>query len=161
MASLLSLAALALLAPPSAAPAAQGATYLVSIADVPAGHDELLDRFTIETWGLDILAICSIPPGWQIRAGRTAAPDGLIEGEATHGVTRLDRERLSDLANLALVRMWGPVQGGTRRTGAGDEIASFFGHAVLESAGGGARQVPLTLEQIRLTPAARCPEASF
>ena len=152
------LAALTLAGMPSAALAERNAIYLVSLADVPIRSDELVEQFTIETWGLDILAICSIPGGWQIRAGRTAAPDGLIEGEATHGVTRLDRDRLFELRNLALVRMWGTVQGGTRRLGPGEEIASFFGHAALTNSRGASRQLQLTLKNIRLERATGCPD---
>lgn len=157
MEMLRALLALALPGTLSAAPA-QPQTYLVSIADAPIRRDELVEQFTIETWDLDIVAICSIPQGWQIRAGQTAAPDGVIEGEATHGVTRLNGERFNDLRNLALVRMWGPIRGGVSRVGSGEEIASFFGHADIADAGGRIRQVPLTLENIQLTPATRCPE---
>jgi hypothetical protein len=160
MVLLRALAALALPGAPPAAAAEQATTYLVSIADARIAEGELLEQFTIETWAVDILAICSIPRGWLIRAGQTAAPDGIIEGEATHGVTRLGSERWSDLENLALVRMWGPVRGGSRRTGPGEDIASFFGHADVTDTQGRLRQIPLTLDNLRLTPASRCPDPS-
>ena len=150
---------LALLAISSAAIAEQPGTYLVSIAGASAGDNELVEQFTIETWGVEILAICHIPPGWRMRAGTSAAPDGIIQGEATHGVTRLDRKGFFRLRDLALVRISGPVQGGTRRLGSGSEIATFLGHVAIADSRGRHRQVRLTMDNIQLTPETRCPGA--
>ena len=132
-------------------------TYLVSLAGVAIGADERVERFQIDTWGIDILAICRIPPGWVIEGGRTAAADGVIRGKATHGITRLDRSAFAGLGGVALVRIDGPVRGGTQRTGAGSEIATFLGQVVVQGPSG--REIPLTLENIRLVPARGCPEA--
>jgi len=133
-------------------------TYLVSITSVPVETGDQVARFALDTWGIDILAICSIPAGWRIEAGRTAAPDGVIRGEATHGTTRLTGRRLAGLRNIALIRVDGAVRGGTQRTGSGDDIATFLGNMDIYDSRGAAREVPLTLRNVRLTPAQRCPQ---
>ena len=138
---------------------AQGSrTYLASIESLPVRPGDEVEQFTIDTWGIDILAICSIPAGWRIEAGRTAAPDGIIRGEATHGVTRLTGRHLGSLRNIALIRTWGAVRGGNRRTGSGDEIATFLGSMRIYDSRGRGREVPLRLRNIRLVPAVRCPQ---
>jgi len=146
-------AALALLATTSAF-AEPGRAYLASIAGIVLGADEYVDRFTIDTWGVDVLSVCRIPPGWRIRAGKDATPGGVIEGEASHGVTFLNRARLPALDGLALVRLDGPV-----RVGDGRVPATFSGHVEIGTYGVGERRrrVRLTDANIRLTPAARCP----
>jgi len=43
-------------------------------------------------------------------AGSSASPDGKVAGEASQGVTFLDRSRLGRLESLVLVSMFGEVQ---------------------------------------------------
>lgn len=149
--------AVAILAMPAQADADRSRTYLASITGVSVGPDELVERFRIDTWAVDILAVCHIPPGWLLRAGRSATPAGLIEGEATHGVTRLNATQFSRLSDLALVRVDGPLRGGTRRTGPGSVLATFLGQVEISDSRGHSRQLQLRLENIRLTPAGGCP----
>ena len=98
-------AALASGASGAPAAAAPGGLYLASIDGIRLDPNEFVDGFTIDTWGVEIVAICHLPPGWEIRAGRAASPDGVIAGEASHGVTFLNRARLVQLRDLALVRL--------------------------------------------------------
>jgi hypothetical protein len=132
-------------------------TYLLSIAGIALGPHEYVDGFSVDTWGVDFLAVCHFPPGWTIRAGRQASPDGVLAGEASHGATFLDRAWLRELRGLALVRIFGRVQ--PIRTGS--IPATFAGRATIGSYGVNgepSRRAMLGARNIRLVPAARCPD---
>ena len=47
-------------------------TYLASIS-LPLKQDERIDSFSISTWGVTVRAVCHIPNGWTLRAGRQAS----------------------------------------------------------------------------------------
>ena len=166
MKSLSLLSAVAALPPSASAspPAEQGGTYLLSITGIQIDENEYVDRFTLATWGVHFLSVCHLPPGWSITAGKSAAPDGAIEGEASHGVTFLDRHRLSELHGLALVRLYeGVRRSDIRATADGHMPATFAGDAGIGTYGrddGPRRQVRLTYANLRLTPAAACPAPS-
>lgn len=119
---------------------------------------EQLERFAIDTWGVDILAVCNVPPGWRVTAGRSAAPDGVINGEGTHGVTWIGAADLDRLNGLALVQLYGPVQPDPiyfDPPSSGEVPATFGGEADVMGRGG--RTTPLTSANVRLTSAERCP----
>ena len=137
---------------PAEKPAAKAdspTTYLASIT-VPLTPDDRLESFSFDTWGARILAVCHIPPGWRITAGGSAAPDGVIAGQASHGVTWLNDTK--PLENLVLVSLYGQV----RQADEGNVPATFKGKAVLEGSDH-SREVALTHANIRLSPADRCP----
>jgi hypothetical protein len=149
------LASIALAEP---AAAAEGSTYLAAIQGLRVGAREYVESFEIATWGVEILAVCRIPPGWRVTAGNSAAPDGIIAGEATHGVTFLDASRVSALEGIVLVRLAGAVQREARAVEHGTVPATFAGRASVGSyAGAEGREVPLTYANVRLTRAAGCP----
>lgn len=137
-------------------------TYIASVAGIALGPSEYVDGFTVDTWGVRVLAVCRIPPGWEIRAGRAASLDGVIAGRASHGVTFLNRARLSQLEGLALIRLDGPVQRREIRRGSISWPATFAGHAEIGTYGVDERRrrVRLADANIRLTPATRCPAPS-
>jgi hypothetical protein len=148
-------ATLALL-PAASAGAEPERTYLASVTGIALGPNEYVDAFAVNTWGVDFIAVCHIPPGWEVRAGRRASPDGVLAGRASHGVTFLGRAHLSQLGGLALIRLPGPVQ----RTRIGDVPATFSGHAEIGTYGTDDdrhRQVRLSYANVRLVPATRCP----
>lgn len=146
-----SLALSALLA--AAAPAAeepQGRTFLLSVESIPlAGRS--VTGFRMASWGVDWLAICRIPAGWRLRAGRAATLEGLFEGESTHAVTRL--ARLEPLRSVALVRFSGPPQWRDRPIPDGILPATFAGTLGLSDGS----QVRLGEANLRLQPARACP----
>jgi hypothetical protein len=149
------LAPLALAAP---APAAAGETWLASIGGLELRAGEYVDGFRIETWGVDILAVCRIPPGWRVTAGRSAAPDGVFAGEATHGVTAIGAAHLSALGNIVLVRLHGAVQREAMPVEGGTVPATFAGRVSIGShRPEGGREVRLTHANVRLMRAAACP----
>lgn len=132
-----------------------GGIYLASLTGIQLGPHDFVDAFHIETWGVDFLAVCHLPPGWWIRAGKSAAPDGDLDGEGSHGVTWLNRPRLRELEGLALIQLDGPVQRDQR----GSIPPTFRGHVQLGRYGTDerSRRMRLTAANIRLVPAARCP----
>ena len=131
-------------------------TYLASIT-VPLGPDERLEAFDFETWGVEVLAVCHIPPGWRIAAGGSAAPDGVIAGKGSHGVTWISD--MTSLKNLVLVSLAGPVQQADRSNGSGVVPATFKGKASLET-DDAPREVTLGHANVRLTPAEGCPRGT-
>jgi hypothetical protein len=151
------LAATAALAPCAPARAGEGQAYLLSIAEIALAPREYVDRFSIDTWEVEILAICRLPPGWTITAGKDATPTGSIGGEASHGVTFLDAARLSELQDMALIALDGPVDWQPH----GTIPATFAGHAEVGIYGTGddlpRRRIAFTAANLRLTPAAGCP----
>jgi len=131
-------------------------TYLVSITGIPLGDREFVDSFTVETWGVTYLSVCRFPPGWEVRAGRQASQDGLLSGQASHGVTFIDRARLDELTGLALVEVDGPVAWGRQ----GNMPPTFAGTARIGRYGTdeSRRELRLTEANIRVEPASRCPD---
>lgn len=96
-------------APPAApAPTASrqtpGTTELVSLAWTPGSSNQNLQAFDLEVSGLDVLAVCHVPPGWTINA--TGAGSGVTElkGQATVGAAFISLDDPQDVAGLFLVR---------------------------------------------------------
>ena len=152
------LCVLALAASVSSA-AARPRTFLASIADVSLGPNEYVDAFSIDTWGVTILAACRIPPGWTLTAGSGADPSGKIAGEASLGVTFLSRPYLRYLDAIVLLRLDGPVRKQALHLKDREYPATFEGSADIGTYGldERTRKQPLTFRNVRLTPAVRCP----
>ena len=77
---------------------AQRALLSVDGLSIPAGG--ALAAFHIDTWGVTPLAVCKIPPLWDIRAEKFMDPAGLLSGrsDAYHQtLTELDRLYLVDV----------------------------------------------------------------
>lgn len=140
----------------AAAPFEARTTYLLSVVDVPLLEGESLADFSFATWGVDVAAVCRIPPGWTITAGRGAAFDGTVAGEGSHGVTWFRERSPAPLADLVLVSLDGPVRREEPRDGGAIAPATFRGKATLARADG-ERKVTLTARNVRLVPAGGCP----
>ena len=78
---------------------------LVSLAWRPANANQNLQAFDLEVSGLDVLAVCHVPPGWTINA--TGAGEGVTElkGQATVGAAYVSLDDMQDIAGLFLVRV--------------------------------------------------------
>lgn len=151
-----------LLAAATAVPVDHPRTYLLSIVGIPGAENSYVNEFAIDTWGVKTLATCQIPPGWTITAGSSADPSGRIAGEGSLGVTWLDHKRRDYLHRLVLVRLYGPVQRRTIRSGTGEVPATFAGHATVGQYGSDKdRKVRLNWRNVRLTPAKNCPPSRF
>lgn len=140
---------------PVAAEAPQ--TYLVSVVDVPLQAGESLEGFALSTWGATFNAVCRIPTGWTMTAGGGLSPEGVLEGEGGQGGTWLRETSPAALRDVALITLSGPLRReATTSTDSGGEVpATFAGTATIATANG-ERQVPLTADNVRLTPAFRC-----
>lgn len=79
-------------------------TELVSLAWRPANSNQNLQAFDLEVSGLDVLAVCHVPPGWTINA--TGAGEGVtqLKGQATVGAAYVSLDDMQDIAGLFLVR---------------------------------------------------------
>ena len=142
----------------AAAPVDHPKTYLASITSIPLKPNERIEGFSISTWGVTFNAVCHIPSGWTIKAGGSATPDGVLEGEASLGTTWLSEASPMPLHDLVLITLYEPVQ----RRDVGKEggpvyiPATFKGHALL-SGDDAQRRVRLGYANVRLSPANRCP----
>jgi hypothetical protein len=130
-------------------------TYLASIVDLPLKRGESLESFSFETWGVTFGAVCRIPPGWRIKAGSSATPDGVLEGEGSLGATWFSQTNPKALNGLVLVTLYAPVQKQAIRAGDGEIPATFSGYAMV-STEDGETKLPLTADNIRLTPGNHC-----
>jgi hypothetical protein len=142
---------------PASASARQ--TFLISLQGLQLGEKEYIDSFSIDTWGIEVIATCQIPPGWTITAGSSADPTGLIAGEPSLGVTFLDKARLKYLNGIVLIRMNGHITKYTRRLGGITQPATFIGKADIGTYGPSerTRTQKLDFHNINLIAASRCP----
>jgi hypothetical protein len=135
-------------------------TYLLSLKAMPVRANEYLDQFTLETWGVDFLAVCHIPAGWDITAGRYGDPGGHLKGVGNIGVAYLDPSHLSNLKAIALVRLDAVQRRAIRYPNhAGGVPATFGGSGEIGRYGNAEhyRHVRLTYRNVRLAPATQCP----
>ncbi len=136
--------------PPRTAPAAapQPAappTELVSLAWRPANANQNLQAFDLEVSGLDVLAVCHVPPGWTINA--TGAGEGVTElkGQATVGAAYVSLDDMQDISGLFLVR-----------ARAGEPLA-VKGEITTGTYGGDQAEIRATPALLRREAADRCP----
>lgn len=142
-----------------ALPANGARTFVASIHGVKLRPNEYVAAFSVDTWGVIYRAVCHIPPGWYVKAGGTAAPDGGFEGQGTHGVSYLSKERLKELEGLVLITLHGPVRSRKTETNSTLIPPTFDGKIEIGRYGPGLRTRDLKFgaSNIRLIPASRCP----
>lgn len=132
-------------------------TYLASVS-LPLKGDERVSSFSFETWGVEFKSVCRIPPGWRIKAGSSATPDGTLEGEGSHGATWINHQSMRDLTGLVLITLNGPMRRYPVRDVKGDVIipSTFSGHATIETPDS-QREMRIGTLNIKLHRASRCP----
>lgn len=79
-------------------------TELVSLAWRPSNSDQNLQAFDLKISGLDVLAVCHVPPGWTINATGAGAGVTELTGQATVGAAFISLDDMQDIAGLFLVR---------------------------------------------------------
>lgn len=139
-----------------AAPVDHPRTYLLSIGQIPLRNGESIEAFSLETWGVEFRAVCSIPGGWRIKAGSSATPDGSLEGEGSHGATWFATASPRELQRLVLVALHAPVQRADTGSPDNGTPATFKGTATISTDDGNVQRA-LSYRNIMLTPARRCP----
>ncbi len=125
---------------------------LLSVGSIQMGRGEQIRAFHIETWGVEILAICRVPPSWELKAEKYEDPAGDLSGRIdTHG------EPLSALSNMYLVDIYN-----YQPLAKNGQPASFAGRVEIGTVapfGGGSRhRRSLKAGDFRLRDARRCPE---
>jgi len=79
------------------------ALQLVSIEKLDLAPNQYVTSFEIETWAIEIVAVCRIPPGWQITAIESIDPGGRLAGSATGFVANIGENHLTNLKDLFLI----------------------------------------------------------
>ena len=140
------------------APVDHPKTYLASIVGIALKPGERIEGFSLSTWGATFTAVCQIPSGRTIKAGGSATPEGVLEGDASLGTTWLSDASPKPLHDLVLVTLYDPDprRGVGNEGGPVDIPATLKGHTLL-SGDDAERKVRLNYANVRLTPASRCP----
>jgi len=79
------------------------AMKLVSLEGLNIGKREYVAAFKIETWAIQIRAVCKIPASWMITAGKEENPGGHILGKATGFMANLNYTQIDELKGLFLI----------------------------------------------------------
>jgi hypothetical protein len=139
---------------------ASAETYLLSISGLSLTDDQYIDRFNIQTWGVQIVAVCHIPVAWRITAGKFLDPEGTLSGETEAGMAFIRKSELKKLESLFLVEFdqYQPYPRGNPKgefhpaTFAGKISRGTFGPNESD-----AQEIELKPENFARTPASACP----
>jgi hypothetical protein len=130
------------------------AMKLVSIQDLNIGKTEYVAAFEIETWAVQIRAICRLPVGWIITAGKELNPGGRISGRASGFMTSLNYQQVEEFKDLFLID-----DSTANRRPAPSEPPMFEGSITVgsyDAPRAEERVVPLKVSNIVLRDAAQC-----
>jgi hypothetical protein len=123
---------------------------------------QYIASFDIKTWGVRVIAVCHIPGGWTISAGKNANPEGVLSGSAGEGAAFLDSESLHQLTDFFLVQVddYHPIDRGDCTKNC--TPASFAGDFYIGEYGSEDQPKPQRVlpSNIRLDAASRCPDPS-
>jgi hypothetical protein len=115
-----------------------------------------LAAFRIDTWGVVPLAVCGVPPQWELKEEKFMDPEGLLAGTSDpyhRTLWKLDKLYLVD------VYSYQPLPKGDPK---GEyHPASFAGWYKVFDGNGDIRKKRRAFHagDFRLTPASKCPEA--
>jgi hypothetical protein len=137
-----------------------GQTVLLSIKGPSLQEGQYVDKFEIDTWDVDILAVCKIPNHWIITAGDAYDLGGTLSGQSQGGTANLrefDLNRLNDLF-LIVINEYQKFPRGNPNT---DYFPATFSGSVeigtFAYNGDKMQQVPLKPEDFLWAPAQKCP----
>jgi hypothetical protein len=132
----------------------QRALLTVDGLTIPAGG--ALASFQIDTWGVDVLAVCNVPPLWEIKEEKFLDPAGLLSGRSDpyhRTLTKLDQMYLVDVYGYQPLPKGNPKGEYHPATFAGwFEVFDGNGDVIKK------RRV-FRAGNFHLTPAAHCPDA--
>ncbi len=131
---------------------------LVSVENLKLPADETIRAFHIETWGVEFVAVCHMPPSWELKSEKFEDPEGSLGGKAdAHG------EPLKRLTDFYLVDVYDyqPLPKGDPK---GEyHPPSFTGWVEVGTAepfdGAARRKRALTANNFRLRASQNCPVA--
>jgi len=143
----------------SASPAG-AETALLSIRGLEIRQNEYAVSFAIETWDVELLAICRIPPGWEIGGGRSIDASGTLFGSAGGTVATVVHGQTDGLDGLFLVSLPKEVRSADTQQGATIYAATLKGSYGVETYGSDIDPVKRTMSwaNFSLMPASRCPD---
>lgn len=133
---------------------AQRALLTVDGLSIPA--EGALAAFRIDTWGVEFLAVCKVPPLWEIKEEKFLDSAGLLSGRSDpyhRTLTKLDQMFLVD------VYSYQPLPRGNPK---GEyHPASFAGWFEVFDGNGDVikKRRVFRADNFHLTPASRCPDA--
>lgn len=131
-------------------------TYLLSIGRIPLRNTESITAFAIKTWGVQFRSICRIPSGWRIKAGSSATPNGVLEGNGSQGTTWFNHGSPEELRAFVLIALDAPVQRADIGSPSNGIPATFKGAATINTDDGDVKRA-LSYRNVTLIPARRCP----
>lgn len=124
---------------------------LLSVNGLTLPHDKDIYAFHIDTFGVQFVAVCSVPMGWELRSEKYEGQEGYISGKADLHASRLRFTR------MYLVDVY-DYQERSRNNG---RPASFSGWVQIGSrerfGDWHGREVALRPSNFHLTNASRCP----
>jgi hypothetical protein len=129
---------------------------LLTVEGLDLSPAESIRAFHIETWGVEFLAVCHVPPSWELTSEKFEDPAGYFDGRSDpHG------EPLRQMSDMYLVDVYDyqPLPRGDPK---GEyHPATFAGWVkvgrVQAFDGGVSHKHALKAGNFRLTDAARCP----
>lgn len=133
---------------------AQRALLSVDNLRIPPGG--ALASFHIDTWGVEPLAVCHVPPLWELKEEKFMDPEGLLSGRSD-----IYHRTLNKLDKLFLVDVYSyqPLPRGNPK---GEyHPASFAGWYTVFDGNGDIvkKRRAFHAPNFHLTPAPRCPDA--
>lgn len=134
----------------------QAQRALLSVNDLSIPPDGALAAFHIDTWGVIPLAVCKVPPLWEIKAEKFLDSAGLLSGRSDpyhRTLTKLDQLYLVDVYNYQ------PLPKGDPKSEY--HPASFAGWFEVFDGNGDVikKHRKFRAGNFHLTPAVRCPDA--
>src|SRR6185437_14168037 len=74
---------------------------LLSVEGLKIGAAESIRAFRIETWGVQPLAVCQMPPSWELKSEKFEDPEGYLSGRSdVHG------QQMAQLREMYLVDVY-------------------------------------------------------
>jgi hypothetical protein len=133
---------------------------LLSIRGIALPENGYVAGFSIDLWSVEVLAVCHLPPGWTITAGKSADPSGVLSGKASLGVAFLNLSDLKQLDRLFLIEVEDyharekPLPNGVVSP------ASFGGKLAIGTYGSDSapHDIPIPQTNFVREPATRCPK---
>jgi hypothetical protein len=146
--------------PLTTASAFAATTSLLSVTGIALDAGHHLTKVVIRTWGVDVLAVCHIPPVSTVSVDFDISPDGVLTWQASSWHGELDRFSYKLLSAMFLVRM-----SAYQKNSRGDprsvyHPASFEGTATIATIQEPRQEntLPLRWRNFSLTHASRCPD---
>jgi hypothetical protein len=79
------------------------AMKLVSLEGLNIGKTQYIAAFKIETWAIQIRAVCNIPASWMITVGKELNAGGRISGKVSGFMANLSFKQMDELKDLFLI----------------------------------------------------------